>query len=66
MTGIGGLILALVCFTPVGLAAGIAIATRGGREPHWLVPLVRVTAVTVAAFCFLLAAVHQLTEALLP
>ncbi|MFF8656800.1 hypothetical protein [Streptomyces huasconensis] len=66
MTAAGGLILALICIAPVGLAAGIALATWGGREPPWLVTAARIVAVAVAAFCFLLAAVHQLTEALLP
>ncbi|WP_309029102.1 hypothetical protein [Streptomyces alfalfae] len=64
MTAVGGLILALVCLATVGLAAGIGIATLDGREPSWLVAIVRAAAVGIAAACFLLAALHQLTEAL--
>ncbi len=64
MTAVGGLILALVCLTTVGLAAGIGIATLDGREPSWLIAIVRAVSVGVAAFGFLLAALHQLAEAL--
>lgn len=65
MIAVGGLILALICFATVGLAAGIVFATRTGRTPaHWLLPVVRLVALAVAAWCLLLAALHQLVEAL--
>lgn len=66
MVAAGGLVLALVCFGTVGLAAGIALATLTGRDPHWLLPVVRAVALAVAAFCFLLACLHQIAEALTP
>lgn len=64
MTAVGGLILALICLAVVALALGLAIATLCGAEPRWLTALVRTVALTVAGFCFLLAALHQLAEAL--
>lgn len=64
MIGVGGILLALICFGTVGLAAGIALATLNGREPHWLLPVARTVALLVAAACFLLACVHQLAHTL--
>lgn len=64
MIAVGGLVLAIICLAVVALAAGISAATWGGREPHRLLPAVRSVALAVAAFCFLLAAVHQLAAAL--
>lgn len=66
MTSLGGLLLALICFGTVGLAAGIALATWGGHEPHWLLPVARAVALLVAGACFLLASLHQIAEALTP
>ncbi|MFB7711608.1 hypothetical protein [Streptomyces sp. NPDC056105] len=66
MSGLGGLILALICIAVVGLAAGLAVATLTGREPHWLLPAVRVLTLGVAAGCFLLACLHQIAAALTP
>ncbi|MEV0115852.1 hypothetical protein AB0H77_21825 [Streptomyces sp. NPDC050844] len=66
MTAVGGLVLALVCLAVVALALGVGVATLWGPEPHWLTTLARTVALATAGFCFLLAAVHQLAEALLP
>lgn len=66
MTGLGGLVLALICIAVVGLAAGLAVATLTGREPHWLLPAVRVIALGVASGCALLACLHQIAAALTP
>jgi hypothetical protein len=63
---IGGLVLALVCLATVALALGVGVATLWTTEPHWLTTLVRAVALTTAALCFLLAAVHQLADALTP
>lgn len=64
MAAVGGLLLALICFGTVGLAAGIALATFNGREPHWLLPAVRAIALLLAAACFFLACLHQLADTL--
>lgn len=66
MIAVGGLVLAILCLATVALALGVGVACLWGCEPRWLTALVRTVALTVAAFCFLLAALHQLTEALLP
>jgi hypothetical protein len=61
---VGGLILALICLAVVGLAAALALATFTDHAPHWLLPVARLIALSVAAWCFLLAALHQLADAL--
>ena len=66
MTGAGGLILALICFGSVGLAAGIALATLTGRDAPWLLVSARVVALLVAGSCLLIASLHQIAEALTP
>ncbi|MFD7774282.1 hypothetical protein [Streptomyces sp. NPDC059753] len=66
MISVFGLILALICFGTVGLAAAIALATWRGRAPHWLLPVARTVALLIAGACFLLASLHQIAEALTP
>ncbi|WP_405909572.1 hypothetical protein OG742_37220 [Streptomyces sp. NBC_00828] len=58
------LILLLVVLAPVALAVGIALATVGGRGPHWLLAVVQTSAIGVGALCLLLACLHRIAEAL--
>ncbi|MFH8792214.1 hypothetical protein [Streptomyces sp. NPDC017941] len=64
MIAAGGLLLALICITALGIAAALAAATWGTPAPGRLAPVLRTLTLTIAAGCLLLAALHQLTGAL--
>lgn len=64
MAAAGGLVLAIVCITIVGLGLGLAVGTWTQHEPTWAPRIARGTVVTVGITCLFLAELHVIAQVL--